>query len=154
MLNFVLSEASSIESAEDLLTCLRQAPTKRWVQTAEEPEDEDTVCALILEGERVNSIWMSAQAFHDDPAQPASLMVLHGGQDRAHIVGRIAVGSEAESLLNQAFDLADKGQDEDVSPASRQAWETLSVRYGPMCSTWTLPEHPQAQKQFDLDPTA
>ena len=42
----------------------------------------------------------------------------------------------ARELLNKAYD-ADLARDTSV-------WAALPLRYGPSCSTWVLPEHPEA----------
>jgi len=56
-------------------------------------------------------------------------------QGNARVVAIIGEGGTARPVLDQAYeaDLAKDGP----------AWEALPLRYGPHCSMWVLPDHPE-----------
>jgi len=60
------------------------------------------------------------------------LLILDGDQ----VVARIADDSDAASLLDRASSLDHAGD--------YAAWAACPLRYGPCCSQWVLPTHPDA----------
>ena len=107
-----------LHTIDELLACLREAPHLRIVGY----DDHDA--RVVIEGGE------------DDNGE---VVYYFGGRK---IIVRIAKGSAADALLDDAYNAA--------APDATDAalWASLPVRYGPGCSEWCLPEHPEATQAF------
>jgi hypothetical protein len=117
------TSVADISTSEALIAALKRDPAKSAVLYTQRPDGTFAHAVMICEADSA---------------------------ERWTLVNYIVESSEACQLLDLAYDAGGDGK---PGRADENLWSSLPIRYGPWCSSWTLPEHPEAFKVFRGEPS-